>query len=93
MGPDTNMTNKAERQTAVANYLLKHQQCRLVDISEALCVTDRAARYIVREMISQGMLTRVKRGIDGGANRLAMSQWYAEKSSNEPAPKQARGSA
>ena len=85
------MTNKTESQRAVAIYLQQHQQARLSDIGEALCVTDRAARYVVSEMVARGMLIRVKRGIDGGANRLALSPWYAEKLASEPTPVQARG--
>ena len=85
MGPDTSMVSKIERQNAVANYLFDNPQASPAEISEALCMTDRATRYIVSLMVNNGMIIRTKNIIDGRCHRLALSDWYADELAHGPA--------
>lgn len=84
MGPDTSMVSKIERQNAVANYLLDNPQASPAELSEALCMTDRATRYIVSLMVNNGMIIRAKNVVDGRCHRLALSSWYANELVNGP---------
>lgn len=86
MGPDSSMVSKIERQNAVANYLLDNPQASPAQISKALCMTDRATRYIVSSMLENGTVIRSKHNADGRCHRLVLSSWYADELVNGPAP-------
>ena len=80
------MVDKFERQKAVAHYLLENPQASPVQISEALCLTDRATRYIIGVMTESGMIIRTRNTIDGRIHNFIVSDWYADKLVNGPEP-------
>lgn len=80
------MVDKIERQKAVAHYLLENPQASPAQISEALCLTDRATRYIIGVMTESGMILRTRNAIDGRCHHFVLSGWYADELLNGPAP-------
>lgn len=80
------MVDKFERQKAVAHYLLENPQACPAQISEALCLTDRATRYVIGVMTESGMIIRTRNAIDGRIHNFVVSDWYADELVNGPAP-------
>lgn len=80
------MVDKFERQKAVAHYLLENPQASPVQISEALCLTDRATRYIIGVMTERGMILRTRNAVDGRIHNFIVNDWYASELINGPAP-------
>ena len=80
------MVDKFERQKAVAHYLLENPQASPEQISEALCLTDRATRYIIGVMTESGMILRTRNAVDGRIHNFIVSDWYADELVNGPAP-------
>ena len=80
------MVDKFERQKAVAHYLLENPQASPVQISEALCLTDRATRYIIGVMTESGMILRTRNAVDGRIHNFIVSDWYASELINGPVP-------
>ncbi|WP_333497536.1 PerC family transcriptional regulator [Kluyvera sp. CHPC 1.2972] len=80
------MVDKFERQKAVAHYLLENPQASPVQISEALCLTDRATRYIIGVMTERGMILRTRNAVDGRIHNFIVSDWYASELIDGPAP-------
>lgn len=79
------MVDKFERQKAVAYYLLENPQASPVQISEALCLTDRATRYIIGVMTESSMILRTRNAVDGRIHNFIVSDWYASELINGPA--------
>lgn len=80
------MVDKFERQKAVAHYLLENPQASPVQISEALCLTDRATRYIISVMTESGMILRTRNAVDGRIHNFIVSDWYASELINGQVP-------
>ncbi|WP_419058151.1 PerC family transcriptional regulator [Kluyvera georgiana] len=80
------MVDKFERQKAVAHYLLENPQACPAQISEALCLTDRATRYVIGVMTESGMIIRTRNAIDGRIHNFVVSDWYADELVNGPTP-------
>lgn len=80
------MVDKFERQKVVAHYLLENPQASPVQISEALCLTDRATRYIIGVMTESGMILRTRNAVDGRIHNFIVSDWYASELINGPVP-------